>query len=54
MPKYRVYMDYGFAGCNEEEIIECEDEEEAENYGFDQISQNISVMVEEIEEDEDE
>ena len=55
MPKYRLMANYGFAGTETDlGIEEAEDEEQALDWAFSAATEQISVWVEEVEDDEEE
>lgn len=54
MQKYRIYMDFGFAGTSHTEIIEAESLEDAEDIVWEMAAQQVSTSAEEIDEDGDE
>lgn len=54
MQKYIISMDFGFAGTSHTEIIEAESLEDAEDMVWEMAMQQVSISVEEIDEDEDE
>jgi hypothetical protein len=51
MPRYKIITNAGYCGTDEEYIEECEDESAAEEFGWEMLTQSISVFVEEIDDE---
>lgn len=52
MPRYKIGADFGFAGCELEDIIEAYSLEEAEAIAWEIAVQYVNSWAEEIEEEE--